>query len=87
MIPPPWEPEKTEVDYLVCSHEHGDHMDTESIPLWLSQNQNRIIAGPDSVTEICKSTVSKNKYAALTAEIPFIWGNSPLKVCSVIMGI
>lgn len=65
MIPPPWEPEKTEVDYLVCSHEHGDHMDTESIPLWLSQNQNRIIAGPDSVTEICKSTVSKKQICSL----------------------
>ena len=34
-------------------------MDTESIPLWLSQNQNRIIAGPDSVTEIAKARFQK----------------------------
>ena len=36
MTAPLFEPGEVEIDYLFCSHEHGDHLDTEALPVLLS---------------------------------------------------
>lgn len=57
MIPPPWPARETEFDYLICSHEHGDHTDIGSIPEWFGKKE-RILLGPDSVMSLCEDMVS-----------------------------
>jgi L-ascorbate metabolism protein UlaG (beta-lactamase superfamily) len=39
MMPPPVQPEALEnLDFILCTHRHGDHMDPEGLPLLASQN-------------------------------------------------
>lgn len=63
MIPPPWPINETEFDYLICSHEHGDHADTGSMPEWFSKKE-RILLGPDSVMSLSEGLVSQEQCIA-----------------------
>ncbi len=46
---PPCRAEDLELDYLISTHDHGDHFDVKSIPVWLERLPDLKIIGPSSV--------------------------------------
>lgn len=49
LIPPPVSPENLSLDYLISSHDHGDHLDTQSIHQLMNEKKGTKIIGPGSV--------------------------------------
>ena len=47
--------EELELDYLISTHDHGDHFDTISVPKLLEKNKNMKIICPTSVIEFAKN--------------------------------
>lgn len=45
LIPPPITAQELDLDYLMISHEHGDHLDTESVPM-LVKEKTKLITNP-----------------------------------------
>lgn len=56
ITPPPWPAMDTAFDYLICSHEHGDHVDLGSMEGWFKGNE-RLLLGPSPVLEQCEKLV------------------------------
>ena len=54
LVPPPLAPEEIELDYLLATHEHGDHFDTESIDKIINKNTNTKLIGPGTVVKIAQ---------------------------------
>lgn len=54
MMPPPVEPlEITNADYIICSHNHGDHLDPETIvPMLKSSHDAKLIVPPVAVNYV-----------------------------------
>ena len=48
LVPPPVDPSTLELDYLIASHDHGDHLDTGCIREWFSRHQALKLIGPRS---------------------------------------
>ncbi len=46
---PPCRAEDLELDYLISTHDHGDHFDVGSVPIWLERLPDLKIIGPSSV--------------------------------------
>lgn len=54
LIPPPVKPQELKLDFLIATHDHGDHFDIGSIPLLLNEKTNTLLIGPVSVIESSK---------------------------------
>jgi len=48
MAPALFSPDELEADYIFCSHEHGDHLDTEAIVPLMRHVQTRLITNAES---------------------------------------
>ena len=55
LVPPPLKAEDIELDYLIASHDHGDHLDTGSISSFINSGTKTILIGPDSVMKQANS--------------------------------
>ena len=55
VAPALFEPEEIEADWIFCSHEHGDHLDTVSLPALMKGEKTRLYTNPASV-EFAKSS-------------------------------
>ena len=53
LIPPPFEPEEIKLDYLICTHEHGDHLDTGSLHKFINEKTNTMLVGTNTVVREC----------------------------------
>ncbi|MBS3765376.1 MBL fold metallo-hydrolase [Candidatus Bipolaricaulota bacterium] len=50
LYPPPIKESEVQVDYLLITHEHGDHLDQDSVPRIMENNESKLI-GPEPVIE------------------------------------
>jgi len=77
IYPPPIGAEEVEADYLLITHEHGDHLDRDSVPRIMEKSDTELI-GPDPVIEECKEMgVAKNKLRKVSPhEVLNMGGNS-----------
>ena len=50
MIPPPLEPEEIECDLYICTHNHSDHTDLETI-MRVKNRENTVFLGPRNVAK------------------------------------
>jgi len=55
LVPSPLEPEELNLDYLISTHEHGDHLDIGSLNKFINSKTNTKIIGPRSVIKMCKN--------------------------------
>lgn len=79
MMPPPIEPnEITNLNWILCSHSHSDHMDPESLPLIIQNNPACRIIAPAADSEKVKSlgldckkivSVAKDDTVTLTEQL------------------
>jgi len=65
MTPPPCGAGSIKMDYLVSSHEHGDHLDMGSIEEWFRVNPNLKLIGPDSSLKEAEKLIPREKTVAL----------------------
>lgn len=54
LIPSPIEPEQLELDYLIATHDHGDHFDTGSLDKIIRKDTLTKLIGPTSVIKAAK---------------------------------
>ena len=62
---PPCAAEDIKMDYLISSHEHGDHLDMGSLEKWFEINENLKLIGPGPSLEAAKKIVPQNRMLAL----------------------
>jgi len=65
LTPPPCAAEDIQMDYLISSHEHGDHLDMGSLGKWFEINENLKLIGPGASLEAAKEIVPQTKMIAL----------------------
>ena len=66
LMPPPVSPEDIELDYLIVSHEHGDHLDRDSIHGFINHKKKTKLIGTSTVKkESLKLGVPENKILTL----------------------
>ena len=66
LIPPPIKPQELKLDFLIATHDHGDHYDIDSIPLLINEETNTLLIGPGSVIEASKKiNVNESKLIKL----------------------
>jgi len=51
IVPPPLSPDSLDLDYLIASHDHGDHLDVEAGPVLIGPRTHTRLFGPRSVVE------------------------------------
>jgi len=54
LIPPPVKPQELRLDFLIATHDHGDHFDIDSIPVLVNDKTSTLLIGPGSVIEASK---------------------------------
>lgn len=54
LILPPVKPQDLKLDFLIATHDHGDHFDIDSIPLLVNEKTSTLLIGPGSVIEASK---------------------------------
>lgn len=54
LIPAPLKPEDIELDYLIATHDHGDHFDTGSLDKFISNKTKTKLIGPSSVLKVAE---------------------------------
>ena len=62
---PPIPAEAVEMDYLISSHDHGDHLDMGSLEGWFGSNGNLKLIGPASSLKLAEKIVPPSKMLAL----------------------
>jgi L-ascorbate 6-phosphate lactonase len=66
MIPSPVKPEELELDYLIATHDHGDHFDLSCLKTLMGSKDSTLLIGPTSVKQAAvKSGISENKIIEL----------------------
>ena len=65
LTPPPCEAHEISMDYLISSHEHGDHLDMGSLAKWFRANENLKLIATDSSIKEAKKLISENRMIAL----------------------
>jgi len=65
LTPPPCGAGEIKMDYLISSHDHGDHLDIGSLEEWFEINKNLILIGPDSSLKEAEKLISHDKMRAL----------------------
>jgi len=55
LVPPPFEAGDIELDFLIATHDHGDHLDTGSINKFINSKTKTMLIGPDSVLSLARS--------------------------------
>lgn len=66
LIPVPVRAENLALDALIASHEHGDHLDTGSVRAFISEKNQTVVIGPDSVLALASELgVDKARMVAL----------------------
>ncbi|ADL12481.1 MBL fold metallo-hydrolase [Acetohalobium arabaticum] len=53
--------DEVEADYVLISHEHGDHLDVDSIPSIMEQEEIKLIAPQPCIDKCCNLGVNKDK--------------------------
>lgn len=63
MMPSPVKPyDIKNADYIICSHDHGDHLDPETVvPIMESSGRARLIVPPAAVSAACGFGVDKDR--------------------------
>jgi len=61
LTPPPCAPETLEMDYLIASHEHGDHIDLGCLDLWFGENPDLKLIGTASALKDAAGIVPKER--------------------------
>jgi L-ascorbate 6-phosphate lactonase len=54
MVPSPLRPEEVRCDAVLCTHDHTDHLDPDTVPVIARQNPRCLIAGPASCVRHCR---------------------------------
>jgi L-ascorbate 6-phosphate lactonase len=54
LFPPPIDPAGAVVDLVICTHEHPDHADPQTIPALMAANPQCLLAGPPSVAALAR---------------------------------
>ncbi|MCL2741733.1 MAG: MBL fold metallo-hydrolase, partial [Oscillospiraceae bacterium] len=65
MTPAPRGSEGLRMDYLISSHEHGDHMDLGSVGTWFHDNPGLTLIGPATSIKAAEGVAGKLRHAAL----------------------
>ncbi|MBM3712486.1 MAG: MBL fold metallo-hydrolase, partial [Actinobacteria bacterium] len=55
LIPSPLRPEEIKLNFLISTHDHGDHLDIGSLHKFINNKTNTKLIGPGSVIKKCKS--------------------------------
>jgi L-ascorbate 6-phosphate lactonase len=56
LVPPLVTPDELDLDYLIATHDHGDHLDTGSLKTFMGKNTKTRLLGPGTVIKIAKET-------------------------------
>lgn len=54
LIPAPFEPDEIELDYLISTHDHGDHLDTGSLKNFINSSTKTKLIGPGSSLKLAR---------------------------------
>jgi len=65
LTPPPVPANEIKMDWLISTHDHGDHLDIESIKEWFEINENLKLIGPDSSLVEAAKFITRDKMLAL----------------------
>jgi len=65
LMPPPCEAGSIKMDYLISSHEHGDHLDMGSMEEWFAVNENLKLIGPEPSLKAAEKMIPRNKMILL----------------------
>ena len=56
LMPPLLEASDLELDYLIATHDHGDHFDLSTLKDFISHDNRTLLVGPDSVMSAAKNS-------------------------------
>ena len=59
LVPPIINPINIELDYLIATHEHADHLDISSLVKFINPDTKTVLAGPKSVMDIANNIGSQ----------------------------
>lgn len=65
LTPPPFPASAIKMDYLISSHEHGDHLDMGSLKEWFAASDDLKLIGPDSSLNEAEKLIPRDRMIAL----------------------
>lgn len=68
LLPSPIKPEEIEADFIICTHEHPDHLDPDAIPLIARHSKARFIGPKSCVQEFKKVGIKQERIIELAEE-------------------
>jgi L-ascorbate 6-phosphate lactonase len=79
-IPTPVEAREIVGDYFIFSHEHRDHLDTDSVPLFAKNNPNSRLIGPATcISRLLELDIEPNRLITIEGGASKTIGNIELK--------
>ena len=70
---PPVEPEDLKVDYIFCTHDHGDHTDPTALPIIAKNYLETIFLGPrESCEHLADLGINRDRLITLEVNRPYV---------------
>lgn len=78
-FPPPFPPEGLKVDIYIVTHDHGDHLDPDTIRRYKHRNKTRFVAPRHAASKLRELGVPSNNIVRLEAGDAWSWKNVTIK--------